>query len=70
VAKGGNSVDTIYRLFRAEPGVLEVGNDKRIDRRKKKSIRIPHSIYVLGMNVIVPRRKPPDRFLYTFCTQR
>jgi hypothetical protein len=42
----GYSVDTIYRIFRHEPGVLEVGSDERMHRRKKKSIRIPYSVYL------------------------
>ena len=42
----GYSVDTIYRIFRSEPRVLEVGSEERMHRRKKKSIRIPHSVYV------------------------
>ena len=40
------SVDTIYREFRNEPGVIEVGSDEKMHKRKKKSIRIPHSVYV------------------------
>jgi transposase len=40
------STDTVYRWFRREEGVIEVGNDEAMHRRKKKLLRIPHSVLV------------------------
>ncbi|HEX8800014.1 MAG TPA: helix-turn-helix domain-containing protein, partial [Terriglobales bacterium] len=40
------STDTVYRWFRKEPGVIEIGNDERLHKRKKKLLRIPHSVLV------------------------
>jgi len=42
----GYSVDTIYRIFRNEPGGLEMAANEQMHRRKKKSIRTPHSVYL------------------------
>ncbi len=38
------SAMTIYRLFENEPGVLILGPDETMNKRKKKSMRIPKSV--------------------------
>lgn len=35
---------TVVRLFRDEPGVIEFGSDATLHKRKRKFIRIPHSV--------------------------
>jgi len=40
------STDTVYRWFRKQPGVIEIGNDEAMHRRKKKLLRTPHSVLV------------------------
>jgi hypothetical protein len=50
--------------FRNEPGVLEVGNEERMHRRKKKAF-VSHTRFTCaGTNVIVQRRKPSDIFVH------
>ena len=38
------SVDTVIRRFRNEPGVLEIGNNETLHKRRKKLMRIPESV--------------------------
>ena len=38
------SVDTVIRWFRKEPGVIEVGSDETLYKRRKKLMRIPKSV--------------------------
>lgn len=38
------SVNTIRRMFRGEPGVLEFGSDETRWSRKRKTLRIPASV--------------------------
>jgi hypothetical protein len=40
------SVDTVIRWLSKEPGVIAIGNDERMHKRKKKLVRIPHSALV------------------------
>ena len=37
---------TVTRMFRDEPGVIEFGSDERLYKRKRKFMRIPHSVFV------------------------
>lgn len=38
------STDTVYRWFRREQGVIELGSDETLYKRRKKLMRIPHSV--------------------------
>ena len=37
---------TVCRIFRQVPGVIEFGSDETLYKRKRKFIRIPHSVLV------------------------
>jgi hypothetical protein len=39
------SDDTICRIFESEPGVLIFQNPERSSKRRRRMIRIPHSVY-------------------------
>lgn len=38
------SVDTVIRWFRKTPGVIAVGNEETLYKRRKQTIRIPQSV--------------------------
>lgn len=38
------SVDTVIRWFSKMPGTIAVGNDERLHTRRKKLLRVPHSV--------------------------
>jgi len=40
------STDTVIRWFSKEAGVIAIGNDERLHKRRKKLLRIPHSVLV------------------------
>lgn len=40
------STDTAIRIFRDEPGVITFGSDETVWSRKRKTLRIPHSVLV------------------------
>jgi hypothetical protein len=42
----GVHANTIRRLFRGEPGVLEFGSDETRWSRKRKTMRIPESVLI------------------------
>ena len=37
---------TVQRIFRDVPGVIEFGSDETLYKRKRKFIRIPESVFV------------------------
>jgi predicted transcriptional regulator len=41
----GFSRDTITRIFEKEPGVLILNRPTKMNKRRYRSIRIPHSVY-------------------------
>jgi hypothetical protein len=43
-AMWGLSDDSIRRLFAKEPGVLVIGSEERLHKRKRKTLRIPESV--------------------------
>lgn len=44
-AMTGFSRQIVTRLFEDEPGVLVVGNPTTMNKRRYRSIRIPHAVY-------------------------
>jgi hypothetical protein len=41
----GFSRDTITRIFEKEPGVLILNRPTKMNKRRYRSIRIPHAVY-------------------------
>jgi len=42
----GFSPQTVTRLFEKEPGVIVLARPERMHKRRYRSIRIPHAVYV------------------------
>jgi hypothetical protein len=40
------SVKSVYRLFADEPGVVLLGHEEKMHVRRKRSLRVPHSVLV------------------------
>ena len=64
----GYSVDTIYRIFRNEPGGLEVAAMSRCTAVRRRAFALRTRFICAGMNAIDKRRKPGDIFVHTLHT--
>ena len=59
------SVDTVIRRFRSKPGVIEIGNDETLHKRRKTLMRIPESVVE---RIHESHRSKSPRRVQWFCT--